>query len=64
MVNKGFLFTTSSWKIKIHAVESQITLPAGPYLNHIQTDIAQLITSSFLKIQLVSFTSEAFEAFA
>ena len=25
-MNKGFLFATSSWKIKIHAVESQITV--------------------------------------
>ena len=64
MVNKGFLFATSSRKIKSHVVESQITLLVWPCLNHLQKNIAQLITWSFLMIQSVSFTSAAFEAFA
>ena len=64
VVNKGFLFATSSRKIKNHVVESQITLLVWPCLNHLQKNIAQLITWSFLMIQSVSFTSAAFEAFA
>ena len=64
VVNKGFLFATSSRKIKSHVVESQITLLVWPCLNHLQKNIAQLITWSFLMIQSVSFTSAAFEAFA
>ena len=65
-MNKGFLFATSSRKIKSHVVEDQMTLLVGPCLNHlyIQKNIAQLITGSFLMIQSVSFTSTAFEAFA
>ena len=63
-MNKGFLFATSSRKIKSHVVESQITLLVWPCLNHLQKNIAQLITWSFLVIQSVSFTSAAFEAFA
>ena len=63
-MNKGFLFATSSRKIKSHVVESQITLLVWPCLNHLQKNIAQLITWSFLMIQSVSFTSAAFEAFA
>ena len=62
-MNKGFLFATSSWKIKSHVVESQITLPVWPCLNHLQKNIAQLIPWSFLMIQSVSFASAAFEAF-
>ena len=62
MVNKGFLFATSSRKIKSHVVESKMTLLVWPY--HLKKSIAQLITRSFLMIQLVSFTSAAFEAFA
>ena len=64
MVNKGFLFATSSQNIKSHVVESQITLLVWPCLNHFQKNIIQLITWSFLMIQSVSFTSAAFEAFA
>ena len=63
-MNKGFLFITSSWKIKSHVVESQITLLVWWCLNHLQRNIAQLITWSFLMIKSVSFTSAAFEAFA
>ena len=65
-MNKGFLFATSSGKIKSQVVEGQMTLLVGPCLNHlyIQKNIAQLITGSFLMIQSVSFTSTAFEAFA
>ena len=64
MVSKGFLFATSSQKIKSHVVESQITLLLWPCLNHLQKNIAQLITWSSLIIQSVSFTSAVFEAFA
>ena len=63
-MNKGSLFATTSWEIKSHAVESQITLLVWPYLNHLQKNIKQLITWSFLMIQSVNFTSAAFEAFA
>ena len=63
-MNKGFLFATSSQKIKSHVVESQITLLVWPCLNHLQKNIAQLITCSFLMIQSASFTSAAFEAFS
>ena len=51
MVNKGFLFATSSRKIKSHVVESQITLIVWPCLNQLQKNIAQLITWSFLMIK-------------
>ena len=44
-------------------MESQIIL-LWPYLNHLQKNIGQLVTLSFLMIQLVCFTSAAFEAFA
>ena len=63
-MNKGFLFASSSWKIKSHVVESQITLLAWPCLNHLQKKIAQLIIWSFLMILSWRFTSAAFEAFA
>ena len=56
MVNKGFLFATSSWKIKSHVVASQITLFVWSCLNHLQKNIAQLIASSFLMIQSVNLT--------
>ena len=45
-------------------MESQITLLLWPCLNHLQKNIAQLITWSSLIIQSVSFTSAVFEAFA
>ena len=64
MVNKDFLFATSSRKIKSHVVESQITLLVWSCLNHLQKNIARLITWSFLMVQSASFTSAAFEAFA
>ena len=32
-MNKGFLFATSTQRIKIHVVESQITLLVWPYLS-------------------------------
>ena len=63
-MNKDFLLTTSSQNIKSHVVESQIKLLAWLCLNHLQKNIAQLITLSFLMIQSVSFTSTAFEVFA
>ena len=44
MVNKGFLFATSSQKIKGHVVESQITLLVWPFLNYLPKHITQLIT--------------------
>ena len=44
------------WRVK--------ELLAWPCLNHLQKNIAQLITWSFLLIQLARFTSAAFEAFA
>ena len=44
VVNKGFLFATSSQKIKSHVVESEITLLVWPGLNRLQKNIAQLIT--------------------
>ena len=61
VVNKGFLFATSSRKIKSHVVDSQITMLLW---KHLQKKIAQLITWSFLMSQSVSFTSAASEAFA
>ena len=45
-------------------MESQITLLIWSCLNHLQKNIAQLITWLFLMIQSVSFTIAAFEAFA
>ena len=63
-MNKGFLFATSSRKIKSHVLESQIKLLVSPCLNHLQKNIAQLITRSFLMIQSVRFTGATFEAFA
>ena len=42
VVNKGFLFATSSRKIKSHVVERQITLLVWPCLNHLQENIAQI----------------------
>ena len=63
VVNKGFLFATSSRKIKSHVVESQITLLVWPYLS-LTEKFAQLITWLFLMTQSASFTSAAFEAFA
>ena len=62
-VNKGFLFATSSQKIKSYAVESQITSLVSRHVYHLQKNNAQLITWSFLTIQSVSLTSAAFEAF-
>ena len=62
MVNEGFLFATSSRKIKRDVVESQITLLVWPSLNHLLKNITQLITWSFLIIQSVSFIGAAFEA--
>ena len=47
-----------------HVVESQIALLVWPCLNHLQKNIAELITWSFLIIQSAIFTSAAFEAFA
>ena len=44
MVNKGILSATSSQNIKSNVVESEITLLAWPCLNHLQKNIAQLIT--------------------
>ena len=63
-MNKDFSFATCSQKIKSYVVESQITLLVCPCLNHLQKNIAQLITWSFLMIHSVSFTSAAFESFA
>ena len=53
-MNIGFLFATSSRKIKSHVVESQTTLLVWPCLSHVD---------HFLMIQSVSFTSAAFKAF-
>ena len=61
--NTGFLFATSSRKIISHVVESQITLLFWPCLS-LTEKTTQLITWSFLMMQLVSFTSAEFEAFA
>ena len=63
-MNKDFSFATSSRKIKSYAVKSQIALLVWSCLNHLQKNIAQLITRLFLMIHSVSFTSAAFEAFA
>ena len=52
---------TCSRKIKSHVVESQISLLVWPCLNHLQKNIAQLITWSFLMIQSASLISAAFE---
>ena len=41
-MNKNFLFAASRWKIKIHAVDSQVTLLVWPYLNHLQKNIARI----------------------
>ena len=62
-MNKGFLFATSSRKIKSHVVESQITLLVWPCLSltEKQRTINHMI---ILMIQSVSFTSGALEAFA
>ena len=61
-VNKGFLFASSSRKIKSRVVENQITSLVWPSLvYHLQKNNAQLITCSFLMIESVSFTSGAFE---
>ena len=43
-VNKGFLFATSSQKIKSYAVESQITSLVSRHVYHLQKNNAQLIT--------------------
>ena len=64
VANKGFLFATASRKIKNHVEESQITLLVWSCLKHLQKNMAQLITWSFLMILSVSFTSAAFEAFS
>ena len=52
-VNKGFLFATSSIRIKSHVVESQITLLVWSCLS---------LTENIAMIQSVSFTSAAFRA--
>ena len=44
VVNKGFLIATFSRKIKSHVIENQITLLVSPCLNHLQKNIAQLMT--------------------
>ena len=62
-MNKGCFFATSNRKIKSHVVEGQITLLIWSYLSHLQKNITQLITLSFLMIHSASFTSAAFEAF-
>ena len=62
-MNKGFLFATSSRKIKSHVVESQITLLVWSCLSltEKQRTVNHMI---ILMTQSVSFTSAAFEAFA
>ena len=64
VMNKDFLFETSSRKGKGYVAESQTALLVWSCLNHLQKNIAQLITRLFLMIHSVSFTSAAFEAFA
>ena len=63
-MSKGFLFATSNRKIKSYVVESQIKLLVWSCSNHLQKNIGQLITWSFLMLQSVSFISAAFKAFA
>ena len=62
-MNKGFLFATSSRKIKSHVVESQITLPVRPCfsLTEKQRTINHMIIFNY---SISKFTSEAFEVFA
>ena len=61
-VNKGFLFATSSRKIKSHVVESQITLLVCPCLS--PTEKEHTINHMIILNDSVSFASAAFEAFA
>ena len=62
-MNKGFLFATSSRKIKSHVVESQITLPVRPCfsLTEKQRTINHMIIFNY---SISKFTSVAFEVFA
>ena len=63
-MSKGFLFETSSRKIKSHVVESQIKLLVWPCLSLTEKQRTMNHTWSFLRIQSVIVTSAAFEAFA
>ena len=62
-MNKGFLFATSSRKIKSHAVESQITFFVWPCLSLTEKHRA-INHMIILMIQLIRFISAVFEAFA
>ena len=61
-VNKGFLFATSSRKIKSHVVESQLTLLVCPCLS--PTEKEHTINHMIILNDSVNFASAAFEAFA